>query len=274
VDAQALLEKIKERGLILFGTGFVAQTCYRILQDKGLTDCLRCCVETRHTAESFHNVPVFDLAALPPLEQGGPILCVAVHEAVLGQVLPALQAACPGEIVWVYPYLVRWAYGEPIDRREIPVAEILAAQPAENYWITVRYAALREHRAREGPAPAGVAAGIYLRTQAQFSTPATARERLQRFCRYADEVARTGWSGVPPILLDEDYRVIDGLHRLAMAACLGRERIACTLVRASALYGDLLGAENRITPAVQKRIGLSEREMAFLRAMRADLLRT
>ena len=256
-----LLAEIKERGCALYGTGYVAETVWKIFEEKNMTDAVRFFVETKKTKDFFHGVPVYSLKDAPLGE--GPVVCIAVHDAVKDEIRNSLKSVYNGQAEWIYPYLKKWAYGDVLYEREIPLKELIAAQAEENFWITVRYAALAEHLET---GERGTAAEIYLKTQSAFTDSKTAEARLERLYGFSPDF------DTDPIVIDTEYRVIDGLHRAAAALCFGKKTIKCAVVRASDMFDKLLTDANRITPEAQRRAGLTEEESAYLGRVKKELL--
>ena len=288
--SEDFLKKIEKRGLILFGTGYLAGVWLEILRAYGLEHALQYCLVSQcDPGASFEGHPVYSLKNAPfpagrPAEQM-PVLGLAVHEAVAEEVLPQLQARCPGECELLYPRMHELAFG-PVLRQEHPaVSGLLSAQPEENFWISLRYAALCEHMAeRESTdrtrrcseiraACAGCsAAEMYLKSQALFSSRETAALRLERFFALADSGEKERILRENPILADEKQRIIDGLHRIALAVYLGQETLPCRIVHAGELYEKLFTEKNRLTPAAQLRAGFSVQERKMLQLIRKELL--
>ncbi len=274
MDGAELLRRMREKGVVLYGTGFVARTFYEILRRRGEEGCLLCCAVTKGGGEWWNGLEVVEWPRLPErvlARRDRPMVCIAVHEAVEPEIRRLVEATWPGECVWIYPWLFSLAFGQSDPPRRIAVAEIMARQSLEDYWIAVRYAALE---GREIAACGGVDQGreIYLKTQSVFSSPETARRRLERFYEMAAGFARRGFDPAYPIIMDREYRVVDGLHRLAMSLYYGVREIPCALVEPSPLYGALFGEGNRVTRAAQEKAGLDAREKAVLEQVHRCLL--
>ena len=287
--AEALLGRIARQGIILFGTGYVAGLWARILRGRGLWDAVRCfTVSDAPAGTRFAGLPVYAWKDAPFRRTEGdlPLLGVAVHESLRDVLMPRLTEEYPGECVFLYPWLFEAAFGRPEREGEVSLTELLAAQPAENRWITVRYNALRAHRAaREdgGPARAYAAAlerfrpdhtgeEIYLAVQGLFSGKATASKRLARFLDLAGRPDRAEILRANPILLDTENRVIDGLHRIALARCDGIRTLPCRVVPASERYGEFFPERNRATENARREAGLTRADGAMLDFMKEELL--
>ena len=271
MTGEALLKKIRDHGAVVVGAGYLAGVFAKMLQEKGLRERLYGFYTTGGSTEPFFGLPVRRIAQLPgdlAAFPSRPAVCLAVHRAVAPELEQALVKAGVTGAVFAAPLLQELIYGQDLVRAELPLRLILEHQPEENYWITLRYAALREHL----DGGTGAAASVYQKAQAAFSTPETAAKRLERFFRMAGRIEAEGWNPEPPVLLDRQLRVIDGLHRLAAAACLGIDTVSCRIVAESPLYPELLKEANRLTPEAQGRAGLAAEEQALLREKKAELL--
>ena len=274
--AEQLYEQIRARGLILFGAGYVAGLWLRILRRDGLEDRLRCILVSAPKERSWNGLPVMTPEELTAsLSKNGseeelPLLGIAVHEVLRKEILPRLEQSYPGPVVFLYPFLQASAFGGEIRWEWIPVARILQAQPRENRWITLRYGVLQAD-ASGLPEQKQLAENIYLKMQSAFSSPETAARRLARFRDLAARSDAVDILQKEPILLQEDLQVIDGLHRLALAAFLGIPAIPCRIAAHSDLYDILFTGQNRGTPAARTAAGLTEAERRLLEEMKENL---
>ena len=276
LDSAALEKLFSERGLILFGTGYVAGVWLKILRERRMEKVLRYFVVSRcEPGTFFSGYPVYrlDEAPLPPsaAPETLPVLGLAVHEVLAEKLLFSLRASYPGDCLYLYPRMHEFAFGPALREEEIPLTRLLQAQPANNFWITSRYAALCEHK--KAPSVREVcAADIYLKHQRLFSSEETAKARLERFFQLAESPFRDRVLRENPIIVDERLRVVDGLHRIALCCYVRQESLQCRFVRSSNLYDELFTEKNRLTPSAQRLAGLSEQEQALLLQTKMELL--
>ena len=278
MDTKTLLKTIQARGVVLFGTGFVAVKIVHTLAEQGLMDCIRGFVVSKDITTSFKGKPVWSLGQYSEMIANRqneeilgepPLLCLAVHESLRATVEQTLSEAGL-EFVWIYPnYLeLAWGPGTPFIV-DIPVQKILQWQEPDQAWISVRYAALKECLSGKWDGPASV---LYVKAASLFSKPETARQRLV----YATEVARgmidRGYDRNRPILIDSRYRIIDGLHRLACSVLAGCRTVPCLVVKAEERFQEYFPEENRLTEAAQTKAGLTLEEKDLLERARQELL--
>lgn len=260
-----------DREFYVFGTGFVADMFCRALEEHGLTDHIRAFVvsgnygteaDRRHV---FYGKPVLTVDEYK--NRADAPLYIAVHESVLKEV---------GEILtrrglrgtWICPQLYSLLYGEPAaEKTEISPDEIIRRQAPGKYWLAVRYGAVRSYI--EGT---GEGEGPYLRAISLFSSRRTAELRLEALHRLTDDIRTNGFDPEKPILLDEDLRVIDGLHRIALARYLGCASVTCRLYRPSPLYDRVLDERNFLTRVILDSSAFSEKDREWLERMQECLM--
>ena len=278
MDTKTLIKKIKSRGLVLFGTGFVAEKIIHTLAEQGLADCIRGFVVSKAVATSFKGKPVWSVdqySKIAKSQKSGnllsepPLLCIAVHESLRADIEKLLSEAGL-DFIWIYPNYLEMAWGACTPFVvDIPVQTILQQQEPDQAWISVRYAALKECLSGKWDGPASA---LYVKAASLFSKPETARQRLV----YATEVARGmidgGYDRNRPILIDSRYRIIDGLHRLAGAVLAGCRTVPCLVVKADERFQDYFPEENRLTEAAQAKASLTSEEKHLLDRARQELL--
>ena len=279
METKTLLQTIQARGVVLFGTGFVAEKIVHTLAEQGLVDCICGFVVSKAVTTSFKGKPVWSLAQYSEMVTAQqneklspelPLLCIAVHESLRAMVEQSLSEAGL-EFVWMYPNYLELAWGACTPCvTDIPVRTILRRQEPDQAWISVRYAALQECLSGKCNGPASA---LYVKAASLFSKPETARQRLA----YATEVARDmiarGYDRNRPILIDNRYRIIDGLHRLAGAVLAGCRTVPCLVVKASERFHEYFPEENRLTEAARAKAGLTSEEKEILKRARWELLR-
>ena len=280
MDTKTLLKTIQTRGAVLFGTGFVAEKIVHTLAEQGLEDCIRGFVVSKAVTTYFKGKPVWSLVQYAERislwqhtepSQGLPLLCIAVHESLRETVEEVLTAAEINDFLWIYPnYLeLAWKICKPV-AVDIPVKVILQRQDPDQFWISVRYAALKECLA--GDDEKGPASRTYVKAASLFSRPETAWQRLAYAVNVAKGMIEKGYDRNRPILIDSRYRVVDGLHRLAAAILAGCRTIPCLVAEASDRFPAYFPDDNRLTNAAQEEAGLTDREKELLISARQELL--
>jgi glycosyltransferase involved in cell wall biosynthesis len=278
MDTKTLLKTIQARGVVLFGTGFVAEKIVHTLAEQGLQDCVRGFVVSKAVTTSFKGKPVWSVDQYSEfvtsqkdkkLPSELPLLCIAVHESLRATVEQSLSNAGL-DFVWIYPNYLELAWGTSTPFVvDIPVQMILQRQEFDQAWISVRYAALKEclFGRQDGPASA-----LYVKAASLFSKPETARQRLTYAVKITKSILKGGYDRSRPILVDNSCRIIDGLHRLAGSVLAGCQSVPCLVVEASDRFEEYFPEENRLTKAAQEKAGLTLEEKELLKKARQELL--
>jgi hypothetical protein len=261
-----LLAAIREHGALVYGTGYVAKLFRRGLHEQGLDACVRAHVVSGTVADdaTCEGKPV---RCARDYAFDGELVCVAVHESNRADVEALLLELGVTTSVWVYYNLFDLMYGEPIERgRRVPVTTILRAQDPGCHWLDVRALAIKGLLADE---PLGESA--YLKAQAMHSSPHTARKRHELLSSLVASVTRDGFDPTRPVLLTEDLMIVDGLHRISLAWCLGEPELDCNIVATTPRYEELLNREVRLPEAMLRKVGLTPEERAALDAVHREM---
>ena len=264
--AAAFLRRIGTEKIYVFGTGYVAGVLAAAMKSLGRAERIEAFVETSPAKKEYRGRPVISLEEYSALREKKS-LYLAVHDSVYGE-LSGMFEDRGIEHESVYPYLFDLLYGAPERTEDVALREILKAQDRRHHWIAVRYAALES---MDGDFPDGKDA--YVRCMRLFSGQRTAEKRLARFEDLYTDIRENGYDISRPVLLDEDLRVIDGLHRIAIAARLGAESLPCRIYRRSSLYDQVLGDSNYITEEKLAEAGLSKAASERIKEIRALLAR-
>lgn len=294
MDTKTLLKTIQTRGVVLFGTGFVAEKIVHTLTEQGLMDCVRGFVVSKAVTTSFKGKPVWSVNQYSEfvtsqknkkLSSEMPLLCIAVHESLRADIEKLLSDA-KLDFEWIYPNYLELAWGASTPFVvDTPVQTILQRQEPDQAWISVRYAALKEcvFGKQNGPASSlqecfvgkqdGPASTLYVKAASLFSKPETARQRLAYAAEITKSILKEGYDRNRPILIDNNYRIIDGLHRLAGSVLAGCQSVPCLVVEANNRFNEYFPEENRLTKAAQEKAGLTPEEKELLKKVRQELLR-
>lgn len=271
LETDSLLHMLAAGEIVIFGTGYVADSFWYGLDRYGLTAHVSCFLVSDPGGRDalFHGKPVFPLHEVEL--QPGAMVCLAVHGALSEELSRAIEARAPGRVIWIYPYLHRMIYGAPTENG-IPVrrTDLVLRQDPASHWLSVRYLAARDYlRRAENYAQSRE---IYLRAMSAHCRPETAVKRLRRLEELADSMAARGFDRDCPILIDTRYRMIDGLHRLAVASVLEIGTIPCDIVSESPAYDLLLREQNRLPEHVLIRAGLTGAQLARLADAKRELI--
>ena len=268
MTTEELIRQLKTKDLAVFGTGFVAEMFYQALDLHGLTSGIHFfAISNAQEGQQFHGKPVYSLEEAPFSENT--LLCLAVHGSAAKDLQKQMEN-CPGKRVWVYPNLYGLLYGDPIQTdKTLALAKLLSQQNQEEYWLAVRYAAIRDYLRRTDAYPQ--TRELYLRALSLHCGTETAVRRCGQMEELALSMKEEGFRRECHVLIDEAGRIIDGLHRVACAAYLQLESVPVVIYRSSPVYDRLLTERNRLPEYVLQDAGFSAEDMSFIRKARDEL---
>ena len=183
MTTEELLRQLKSKEIVIFGAGFVAEMFYRALELHGAEGSLCFCAVTRAgSGQRFHGRPVLSLSEADIREDM--LVCLAVHESAEDSLRETLRPY-EAQTVRIYPHLFELLYGAPVRyEAALPLAALLARQDREEYWLVVRYAAVRDYLAggrdypdRAAPSFADGGAGLVRRGRGLSERPPGADRR-------------------------------------------------------------------------------------------------
>ena len=248
---------LKNEQFYIFGTGFVSEMLWRGIEQKGLeANVLGFLVSDPERKAVFHGRPVLGLTDTNA-EEGTKII-VAVHETVYRDIDLGNK-----NVIWIYPYLYGFLYGNHTEEKLMTLNEIRNNQPGGQYWIAARYAAIEG--IEKGDA---YLKNLYTRAMMIHSSKDTAEKRLVSFERILMNVRESGFDTSKAIDITDRFEVIDGLHRLAMAAYFNIEQINCRVYRHSDIYDKVLGPANRLPERILRENSFTEEDIAVLKAFK------
>ncbi len=271
-----LIKAARERGLVIYGAGYVAGLFRTALEERGLAGYVRMCLTTGCPEEAYwHGIPLrrWDPAAAGQLSEKckAPLICLAVHEVLRDEILRGPLAGYADRCEWIYPNLFELAFGETLYTREFSPGEIVGRQRHGDGWIALRYV-LAKSVADGKPAEDSAEGSLYVKALSHFSGRETALYRRGRFLDLLAGYSRHGFDRAFPLLLDTELRVIDGLHRLAAALVFGTETVPCRIVGSSMIYDRFFDDRVRLVSSEWDRAGLSRKEKELLCAAQRALL--
>ena len=269
MKTEELLQQLGNKDIAIFGTGFVAEMFYTALERKGLASRMRFAVVTSAPEKiRFHGKPVLSIKEAKFSEDM--LLCVAVHESAmhgLKGILQEVSITC----VWIYPNLFDLLYGQPLQSAQsLLLRKLLSRQNRDEYWLAVRYAAIRDYLKKADAYP--ITSEMYRSALSLHCGYETAVLRNRQMEILAKSMAEEGFRQDSPVSVDKAGRIIDGLHRIACAAYLQIESVPVVIYPASPVYDRLLTDRNRLPEHVLKAAGFSDEAMTLLRQAQNELL--
>ena len=255
--------------IIVFGTGFVSRVFMKALESAGISGRVSLFLESELSGrESFMGRPVIPVGSFYKdggIHSDGKIF-IAVHEVSLPEAEKALKDnGLSGE--WVYPFLHELLFGPPLfERTEVKTEHIIAQQPRDEYWLAVRFSGLLAHCGEDEGGRK-----IYKKAMALSSSERTAEKRFARFGELINDIRINGFDPERPVVLDEDLRIIDGLHRIAVAAYLGTGTMQCRIFERSPIYEKVIDEKMRVSENILNSGVFTEWEIGKIKEYRKYL---
>ncbi len=231
---ERFIERLKKSHITVYGSGFVAELFYSALSAWNLEDRIEhCVISGEPDGAFFHGLPVERYGETDTL---GTLVCLAVHESVKDEITLKRD----DEAVWIYPYIFTMVYGEPVREETVKVRDILERQPRREDWLAVRLSGVEYINTGEE-----IYRDVYFECMEKHCSADTAKSRLKVLKELFVSISQKGFDPGHPVYITDDYEMIDGLHRLAVAAASGIESIPCRIFSACPKV-DLFGERNRI----------------------------
>ncbi len=257
MNTEDFLTLVRNNKTVIFGAGYVADLLWEALQIHHAADCVTCFMVSRSgEQQAKHGLPVRLLQDVEPSDS--PVL-VAVHEAGRREVQALLDKAGFHHQVFVYPLLHELIYGQPVTEKKIMLKDLLAMQNPEHYWLAARLCGVLKQK------------DLYCRAMALHSSLPTAEKRYEELQKLRSSIFENGYDRNYPILIDTDFRIIDGLHRTVLAACCGMTEIPARIVNRSPAYDRLLDDRNFLPVSRLREFGLSSADVLMLQDLQVLL---
>lgn len=222
-----IVECLKGKKLIVYGTGHVAHKFYKALQNWSLHKNIQFFVRTGEVCvgEMFEGIPVYCFEDIR-IEKGV-LICLAVHEALRDEIEKTVRRITE-QYLWVYPYLYELMLGEPKQKNAKLDIRLLLKGFRQDLRLGVRIAVIEQKFDKNT-----CGYDYYIRAQMLHCSKDTAIQRLKQFLKLIDGWSQTGYENRFAISVNQNYEVIDGNHRVAMAVYSGQ----------TSIYGDIYPTE-------------------------------
>lgn len=261
MNALELINFIRNNDIAIYGTGFVAETFYTILQTWNLGARVKYFIVT--DAENAHGTTLQGVsvkALEDTISDKGIFICIAVHEAIKDEIEMALTERSRNNFVWIHPYIVELALGALVEHhKRIPVSRLIRIEPYDNYALAVRYLAIENYFGKND-----IGYGVYVKTFSKHCEIETARKRLKKFINLIADWDKNGYQQEKDILIDVKNRRIDGTHRLSLACYYGMEYIYCDVYPYSDNYDKIMKGGAYVGIELLKSCNLNSTELNAL----------
>lgn len=204
----------------IFGTGFVSEVFFKSLEINELSGQVYSFVTTSGGDQKYGK-KIQSIEEFSKLKKR-PLLCLAVHEAIVEEIKTTLDKFQIENYVWIYSNLYELSFGGAICSKKMKTAELWQKTDVDFKMciIAPRILAIDEYwgLSSEG-------CNLYKRMQSVNMTMATAERRLERFCKLIENVTDNGYDDNYPVCIFENSRLFDGAHRFSLALYLGIKEI-------------------------------------------------
>lgn len=216
---------INNKDIAIYGKGFVAETFYAILKMRGIEKKVKYFIVTDEEKANgtIHGIPIKSIKDI--VNEKEILICIAVHEVIKDDIEKILIGMNINNFVWIHPYIVELALGEMIEHhKKIEISKLIQQEPYDNYALAVRFIAIENYYNKND-----IGYDIYVKVFSQHCEVETARNRLKRFISLIADWDKNGYRDENDILIDENYRRVEGIHRLALACYHRMKYIYCNI---------------------------------------------
>lgn len=262
-----ILESLREKRLIIYGTGHVAHKFYKALQNRSLQENIQCFVRsgTVNVGELFEGMPVYDFKEVHIEEDN--LICLAVHESLLGEIEEAVRQVTE-QYLWIYPYLYELMLGGPVQTDVELDIKLLLKSFRHDLRLGVRIAAI-EQRFEINT----YGFDYYIRGQMLHCSKDTAVQRLNRFLELIDRWKKSGYERRYVVSVNQNDEVIDGNHRLAMAVYTGQLTIFGNIYPTKLSAGEIHGQAAMLSEELLTEHGFTVCEIQRLKTIQQRYLK-
>ncbi|MDR1772924.1 MAG: hypothetical protein LBS02_20185 [Hungatella sp.] len=217
-----LISVLRTCKIAIYGAGYVATRFYQSLKEHELGGNVFSFVTTTGSDLDIDGLSVVTIDRLEIDERM--IVCVAVHESIKDDIIVGLMEKGFDRYIWIYPFLYSLMLGTPTHRNvKVPISQIWNAV-RDDYSMAIRYLAIDNYYGRNSNGYE-----IYKKFLSLFINEKTAEKRLNQFIRLIKGWEQNGYDTSKCSSIFEDYKILDGMHRIAVASYFNQEYIMCNI---------------------------------------------
>lgn len=253
-----IIENLKGKKIIIYGTGHVAHKFYKVLKQCGLKKQIVCFAKTKdvQAGETLDGIAVHCFEEISVEEDT--LVCLAVHESLRTEIEKTIRRKTK-KYIWIYPYLYELMLGMPEQKNvELAIAPLLDGYSGD-LRLGVRLAAIEQQDNRND-----FGFDYYIRAQMLHCSEATAAQRLKQFLSMIERWKRSGYDRSYTIAITRKSGVIDGNHRLAMAVYTGQKSIYGNIYPTELSIQDIHGYEPMLTKELLLEHGFTSEDIRRL----------
>lgn len=261
------LQSLKGKKIVIYGTGHVARKFYKTLLKRGVKEQILCFVRTKNVkvGEEFEGIPVYCFDEI--CVDNTILVCLAVHES-LHMEIESIVKQKTKEYIWIYPYLYELMFGEPEQRNiELQVSSLIYGYQ-DDLRLGVRLSAIEQQDQKNT-----YGFNYYIRAQMLHCDKNTAIQRLEQYKRLIFEWKHAGYKKDYVLVLNRNYGVIDGNHRVAMALYTGQKTICADIYPTDLSVRDIHGYEPMLAKELLLQHGFTIDEIQKLESIQQKYMK-
>lgn len=243
-EMKMFLQRLNGKKIVIYGTGHVARKFYKTMVKYGFQEHIMCFVRTKNVSagEFFEGIPVYCFEEVRV--DSTMLICIAVHESLHIEIEDIVKQRTK-EYIWIYPHLYAFMFGKPEQQNiELQISSLIHDYQ-DDLRLGVRLAAIEQQDQKNT-----YGFDFYIRAQRLHCDKDTAIQRLEQFMRLAAEWKHVGYKKNYVLVLNRNYGVIDGNHRMAMAIYTGQKTICADVYPTDLAVKDIHGEE----PMLEKEL--------------------
>jgi len=252
INVDELLKILSQKKIIIYGIGHVGMKFFYALKKHRLEkNIISFAVSTPLEGQSnIDGIPIRSIEELD--NQESVIVCIAVHEAWKEKIAHKLKIV---EYIWIYPFLYELLLGHPIELDVNVDLNRMIKTCMGDYRLAVRYMAIEQYFKKNK-----VGYDIYIKAASLYCDKRTAEERLLKFIELVHNWEHFGYDKSSQVLINTQYEIIDGTHRIATARYFGQKKIICNIFSNELPITKLHGEKAMLTEKVLKDGGFCSEE--------------
>ncbi|MCM1047761.1 MAG: hypothetical protein NC433_04975 [Clostridiales bacterium] len=259
MNINELLEQLSQNNIVIYGTGHVGMIFFRVLKEHGLKNNIACFAVSTHinNKNEIEGIPVLTVEEIVNLNKV--IVCIAVHESLRDEIIHILIQREIRKYIWIYPFMHELLMGSPIETGIYVDLDRIMRNYKKEYALAVRYMALEQYFGKSE-----IGYDIYIRANSLHCERKTAEKRLENFCKLICNWTEHGVDKNSRILINTQYQIIDGFHRIVIARYFKQRELKCNIYADTISLDDLHGEKAVLTQEILRDSGFSYEEIRII----------
>lgn len=262
-----ILKVMEKNDIVIYGAGYVAESFFRALQVRSVSDRVLCFAvsDKKKAFGKIHDKPIRVIDEL--LERKNVCICIAVHEVLKDECIEHLVKLGINKYIWVTPYIFEMILGAPLQRHtKVNVNDIIKHQRHDDYNIAVRYSVIENYYKQNE-----IGYNVYIQAQRVKCEENTAKKRLAGFVQLIDSWQKNGYQEENSLVIDSEFRMVDGAHRLSLAHYHEMQYIYCDVFPYSENYNILVRENSYLSMQMLEQSDLQAYELEAIEKIQAKI---